>query len=186
MSAKYSDFLCIWLRKCDFLTEKLGIGRIRIRNDLFRIRILQKVPDPTGSGSRSGSGSTTLFWRYIYIICKEKKSKRNHRPIGIKVFLDIFASWYKDPDPHLWLIDPDPDPGGPKTYGSDGSESAALIWGAHLCVSCSGSRNPSWLGPGSASRSPGSGTPCRCHPHARYACVITSVILKGGDHGLNN
>jgi hypothetical protein len=64
--AKYSDFLCIWLRKCDFLTEKLGTGRIRIRNDLFRIRIwiLQKVPDPTGSGSRSGSrsgsGSTTL------------------------------------------------------------------------------------------------------------------------------
>ena len=46
MCAKYSDFLCIWLRKCDFLTEKLGIGRIRIRNDLFRIRILQKVPDP--------------------------------------------------------------------------------------------------------------------------------------------
>ncbi len=44
MCAKYSDFLCIWLRKCDFLTEKLGIGRIR--NDLFRIRILQKVPDP--------------------------------------------------------------------------------------------------------------------------------------------
>jgi hypothetical protein len=38
------------LRKCDFLTEKLGIGRIRIRNDLFRIRIririLRKVPDP--------------------------------------------------------------------------------------------------------------------------------------------
>jgi len=23
--AKYSDFLCIWLRKCDFFTEKLGI-----------------------------------------------------------------------------------------------------------------------------------------------------------------
>ena len=56
MCAKYSDFWCIWLRKCDFLTEKLGIGRIRIRNDLFRIRILQKVPGPTGSGS----GSTTL------------------------------------------------------------------------------------------------------------------------------
>ncbi len=37
MCAKYSDFLCIWLRKCDFLTEKLGIGRIRI---------LKKVPDP--------------------------------------------------------------------------------------------------------------------------------------------
>ena len=53
--------------------------------------------------------------------------------------------------------------------------------GAHLCESCSGSRSPSWLGPGSASRSPGSGTPCRCHQHARSACVITSVIFKGGE-----
>ncbi len=41
------------------LTEKLGIGRIRIRNDLFRVRILQKVPDPTGSGSTT-LGKTTV------------------------------------------------------------------------------------------------------------------------------
>ena len=25
-------------------------------------------------------------------------------------------------------MDPDPDPGGPKIYGSDGSESATLVW----------------------------------------------------------
>jgi hypothetical protein len=49
MCAKYSDFLCIWLRKCDFLTEKLGIGRSRIRNDL--------IPDPDPAKS---SGSATL------------------------------------------------------------------------------------------------------------------------------
>jgi hypothetical protein len=44
----------------------LGIGRIRIRNDLFRIRILRKVPDPTGSGSttlekREGTGAGSWY-----------------------------------------------------------------------------------------------------------------------------
>jgi hypothetical protein len=34
------------LKKCDFLTEKLGIKPDPDPNDLFRIRILQKVPDP--------------------------------------------------------------------------------------------------------------------------------------------
>ncbi len=29
---------------------------------------------------------------------------------------------------YLWLEDPDPDPGGQKTYGSDGSGSATLVW----------------------------------------------------------
>ncbi len=58
------------------------------------------------------------FWRYIYIIFKDKKSKRSHKTVEIKVFLTIFAWWWKDsdPDPHLWLVDPDP--GGPKTCGS--------------------------------------------------------------------
>ncbi len=58
MCAKYSDFLCIWLRKLDFFNRKVGYRSDPDPNDLFRIRIriLQKVPDPTGSGS----GSTTL------------------------------------------------------------------------------------------------------------------------------
>jgi hypothetical protein len=34
-----------------------------------------------------------LFWRYIYIIFKDKKSKRSHKAVGIKVFLTIFAWW---------------------------------------------------------------------------------------------
>ncbi len=37
----------------------------------------------------------------------------------LKVFLTIFAWWWKDPDPYLWLADLDP--GGPKTYWSSGS-----------------------------------------------------------------
>jgi hypothetical protein len=60
MCAKYSDYLCIWLRKCDFLTEKLGLGRIRIRNDLFRIRILQKVPDPDPQHWKT-------IWEYLFL-----------------------------------------------------------------------------------------------------------------------
>ncbi len=33
------------------------------------------------------------FWRYIYIIFKDKKSKKSHKAVGIKVFLTIFAWW---------------------------------------------------------------------------------------------
>ncbi len=51
MCAKYSDFLCIWLRKCDFLT-----GKVRYWPDpdpkLF-------IPDPDPA---KRSGSTTLHF----------------------------------------------------------------------------------------------------------------------------
>ncbi len=52
-----------------------------------------------------------------------KKSQRSHKTVEVKVFLTIFAWWWKDPEPvsYLWLMDPDADPGGPKTYGSFGS-----------------------------------------------------------------
>ncbi len=48
----------------------------------------------------------------MYIIFKDKKSKRSHKAVGIKVFLTFFA-WLRkdpdpDPDPYLWLMDPDP------------------------------------------------------------------------------
>ncbi len=48
---------------------------------------------------------------------KDKKSQRSHKTVGIKVFLTILALWWKDPDqdPHIWLTDPDANPGGPKT-----------------------------------------------------------------------
>ncbi len=51
---------------------------------------------------------------------KDKKSWRSHKTATIKVFLTISAWLQKDPepdpDPYLVLIDPDP--GGPKTFGS--------------------------------------------------------------------
>ncbi len=66
------------------------------------------------------------YWRYIYIIFQRYKVKKSHKIVGIKVFLTIFAWWQKDPDPdpYLWLVDPDP--GGPKTCGSGGSGFATL------------------------------------------------------------
>ncbi len=60
----------------------------------------------------------------IYIIFQDKKAKRSHKTLGMKVFLTIFAWWYKDP-------------GGPKTYGSDWYGSATLVQstiGAHQGV----------------------------------------------------
>jgi hypothetical protein len=60
-----------------------------------------------------------FFCRYIYIIQRYKDimKSQNSRNQG---FLTSFAWWWKDPDLnrdlYLWLTDPDP--GGPKTYGS--------------------------------------------------------------------
>ncbi len=41
------------------------------------------------------------------VIKKSRNTERN-------VFLTIYARWWKDPDPYLWLTDP----GDPKTYGT--------------------------------------------------------------------
>ncbi len=59
--------------------------------------------------------------KYLYPFFKDKKSKRSHKRVGIKVLLTIFAWWWKDPDPdsYFWIMDPDP--GSPKTCGSGGS-----------------------------------------------------------------
>ncbi len=56
-----------------------------------------------------------LLFEYTFTsFFKDKKSKWSHKTVGIKVFLTIFAWWWKepDPDPYLWLMVPDP--GGPK------------------------------------------------------------------------
>jgi hypothetical protein len=57
---------------------------------------------------------------------KDKKPKRSQKTVGIKVFLTVFAWWQKDTDPGLYLWPADPDPGCPKTYGS---QSAILVKG---------------------------------------------------------
>ncbi len=51
---------------------------------------------------------------------KIKKKSQNSRSPG---FLTSFARWLKDPDPGPYLVQMDPEPGGPKTYGSYGSGS---------------------------------------------------------------
>ncbi len=61
------------------------------------------------------------FWRYVYIIFKDKKSKRSHKAVGIKVFLTIFAWWWKDPDP-------DPDPHLVTNGSGSGSRRPKNMW----------------------------------------------------------
>ncbi len=69
------------------------------------------------------------FWRYIYTFFKVKKSERSHKTVGIHVFFTTFA------DPVLWLMDPNPDPRGPKTWilqiriRSTGSSSIGILIG---------------------------------------------------------
>jgi hypothetical protein len=53
-----------------------------------------------------------LFEATFASFFKEKRLKRSHKPLGIKVFLTIFARLLKDPDPdpdpYLVIMDPDP------------------------------------------------------------------------------
>ncbi len=43
----------------------------------------------------------------LHHFSKIKKSKSGHKTVGIKVLITIFAWWQKDPDPYLWLMDPE-------------------------------------------------------------------------------
>jgi hypothetical protein len=66
----------------------------------------------------SGCRSRTLI--HLHHFSKIKKLPRSHMTVVIKVFLAIFAQWWKEPEPHLepdpylWLTDPDADPVGLK------------------------------------------------------------------------
>ncbi len=97
----------------------------------MRIRIL------LFSSVTNKNGNQNFFCAYYFLkvpyfssFFKDEKSWRSHKTVGINVFLTNFA-WQKDPDPelepypYLWLMDPDP--GGPKTFGSSGSGSATLL-----------------------------------------------------------
>jgi hypothetical protein len=63
--------------------------------------------------------TTKMNFLLIFIILKDKKSKRSHKNVGMKFFLTIFAILKKepelDPDPYLVLMDLDLVPGDPKT-----------------------------------------------------------------------
>ncbi len=58
MCAKYSDFLCIWLRKCDFLTGKVGYWP----DPDPKLFIPDPDPDPAKSSGSTTLGSTLLFF----------------------------------------------------------------------------------------------------------------------------
>ncbi len=114
------------------LTYPLVHAVFRIHEILVRIR-MGSIPLTNGSGSfyfhhwpsrcQQKNYLKKKVFQYItlYIIFKDKKSKRCHKTVEIKVFLTIFPYWLKDPDPepYLWLMDPGP--GGPKTCGFGGS-----------------------------------------------------------------
>jgi hypothetical protein len=82
------------------------------------------APLTNGSGSSSGSGSCYcrqwLSRSYIDIIFQRYKviKESQNKTVGVKVFLTIYAWWQRDPDPDPYIVITDPDPGGPKTYGS--------------------------------------------------------------------
>ncbi len=120
------------------------LGWIRIR-----IWIRESMPLTNGSGSGCGFGSCyfrhwpsqdankmqffqkvfllVTFWRYTYIIFKDKKSKRSHKAVGIKVFLYFFllgdrrieiririhtSDWWiriQEVQKHVDPVDPNPD-----------------------------------------------------------------------------
>ncbi len=79
-----------------------------------------------------------LHFEGTFFILQDKSHKENRRTK--KVFLTIFAWWWKDPEPDshpdLWLTDPDP--GGPKITDP---EQCFLLWQygrkTSACVSCS-------------------------------------------------
>jgi hypothetical protein len=54
-----------------------------------------KVPLTNGSGflSKFFSLLSVLFEATFTSFFKDKKSQRGHKPVGIQVFLTIFASW---------------------------------------------------------------------------------------------
>jgi hypothetical protein len=63
---------------------------LQIHDILVRIRIRGSMP----LTYRSGSCYFRHWpWRYIYIIFKDKRSKKSHKAVRIKVVLTIFAWW---------------------------------------------------------------------------------------------
>jgi hypothetical protein len=97
---------------------------------LVRIRIRGSVQLSYGFGFGSGSCSfrqwlarcqKNIFSAFYFLnvyLHQSSKTKVLKKPKNSKNldFSYYFAWWWKDPDPYLWLMHPDP--GGPKTNGS--------------------------------------------------------------------
>ncbi len=68
-------------------------------------------PDPNSDPDKKFF-CVLLFKGTFTSFFKDKKSKRIHKTVEMKIFFTIFAWWWKDPDPEA---------GGQKTCGSGGS-----------------------------------------------------------------
>jgi hypothetical protein len=117
-----------------------------IRDILVWIQIPGSGPLTNGSGSRSNSGSDYfLHWFkdgkniFFDITFPQAHNLQTKKLIFLLKFcvkilfcrhyfspLNTFMRKRKDSDPNLLLMDPDPDQGGPKTYGSCGCGSPTL------------------------------------------------------------
>ncbi len=127
---KGSKNICMWkwIRKPVFRIRGILVSQIRMR-----IRILGSVPLTNGSGSCSFrqwlrdvkkkftnflcsfiiEGTFTVHLHHSSKIKKSQTSKNQH-------FFHFFACWWRDPNPCIWITDPDADPGGPKTTNPTG------------------------------------------------------------------
>ncbi len=116
-----------------------------------------------------------IYCGYIYIIFKDKKSLRSHKTVEIKVFLNFFACWWKDPDPYKWLRIRS------KTYGYGMLEFTRLIifLSEVILLVCAAAGRPAVQGEGQpgphAGRSPG-GKP---HPQLPVLNIkLKSLLAK--------
>ncbi len=84
-----------------------------------------------------------------------------------------------DPDPHLWQMVPDPDPGGPKTCGSCGSGYTTLILTSILGngQTCGSGSRPAWIRIILSDPNPTSNVPVRYIIYIlRYRYVMTVLL----------
>ncbi len=158
--------------------------RIRASDQWIRIRILLfkslTFKRPTKYWFKK-KFCLLLFENTFTSFFRDKKSKESHKTVGIKVFLSIFAGWSKDPDPYIWLADPDS--GGPKTYGSYGSGTQVYLirnsQASHCCLfhhrlqhhHCHHRRTPGQDGPAHRPDPPGDGDQRFIASYKQYRCV---------------
>ncbi len=94
----------------------------RIRTPVLWVRIRIRIVPFSSVGDKMPTNKffcLFVFEGYIFtsvFTFRDKKSKRSHKKVEIKVFLTFFACWWKDPGPYKIMTDPDP--GGPKTNSS--------------------------------------------------------------------
>ncbi len=74
--------------------------------------------------SDPGPGSGSCYFRHSHSRCQQKTIFLFYF-FCLLLFEGTFCIFFQFPD--FWLMDPDPNPGGPKTCGSGGSGSATLI-----------------------------------------------------------